>query len=177
MVVGGALQVAGEGDEVARRDRPLRGEGLEERVAAGLNAPPGRVILGEVATLAELAGGYVGTPRLRAGAEDALKPAEVRALLREAQPSPLELRADGTFRHRGALEGLVSLDGDVLRFAPVSFDGMTHESMRERAEEAGREFGLGWIFDPFEIEIEADGTLATVSQGVVQVAYVRKGKK
>ncbi len=54
---------------------------------------------------------------------------------------------------------------------------MTHDSMRRRAEEAGREFGLGWLFDPFELEIEADGTMATVSEGVVQVAYTRKEKK
>ncbi len=127
--------------------------------------------------MAELAGCYVGAPRLRPGAEDSLKPAEVRALLREAAPAPLELRADGTFRHRGALEGRFALDGSTLRFAPVSFDGMTHESMRERAKDAGREFGLGWLFDPFEIEIEADGTMATVCEGVVQVAYTRKGPK
>ena len=55
---------------------------------------------------------------------------------------------------------------------------MTHESMRQRAEESGREFGLGWLFDPFELEIEDDGTMATVNEGVVQVAYTRKaGKK
>lgn len=131
-----------------------------------------------MATLAELAGNYVGTPRLRPGAEDSLKPAEAKALLREASPAPLELRADGTFKHRGALEGSFGLEGNLLRFSPVSFDGMTHEAMRERAEDAGREFGLGWLFDPFELEIEADGTMATVNEGVVQVAYTRKeGKK
>ena len=131
-----------------------------------------------MATLAELAGNYVGTPRLRPGAEDSLKPAEAKALLREASPAPLELRADGTFRHRGALEGAFFLEGDRLRFSPASFDGMTHESMRQRAEDAGREFGLGWLFDTFELEIEPDGTMATVNEGVVQVAYTRKeGKK
>lgn len=119
----------------------------------------------------------MGTPRLRPGAEDSLKPAEVRALLREAQPAPLELRADGTFKHRGALEGCFDLDGETLRFAPASFDGMTHESMRERAEDAGREFGLGWLFNPFELAIEADGTMATVAEGVVQVAYTRAPMK
>ena len=120
-----------------------------------------------------LAGNYVGTPRLRPGAEDSLKPAEAKALLREAAPAPLELRADGTFRHRGALEGRVHLEGCRLRFEPASFDGMTYEAMRARAEDAGREFGLGWIFDPFELEIEDDGTMATVTTGVVQVAYTR----
>jgi hypothetical protein len=131
-----------------------------------------------LATLAELAGNYVGTPRLRPGAEDSLKPAEAKALLREASPAPLELRADGTFKHRGALEGSYRMDGNRLQFAPASFDGMTHEEMRQRAEDAGREFGLGWLFDPFELEIEPDGTMATVNEGVVQVAYTRKeGKK
>lgn len=120
----------------------------------------------------------MGEPRLRPGAEESLKPAEVRVLLREAQPAPLELRADGGFRHRGALEGTYTIEGETLRFAPASFDGMTHAGMRERAEDAGREFGLGWLFEPFELEIEADGTMATVSEGVVQVAYTRKaGKK
>lgn len=119
----------------------------------------------------------MGAPRLRQGAEESLKPAEIRALLREAQPAPLELRVDGTFRHRGALEGSYTVDGSLVRCAPASFDGMTHEAMRARAEEAGREFGLGWIFDPFELELEADGTIATVSAGVVQVAYTRKTTK
>jgi hypothetical protein len=127
--------------------------------------------------LAELAGNYVGTPRLRPGAEDSLKPAEVKALLREASPAPLELRADGTFRHRGALEGSYKLEDGLLKFKPASFDGMTHEGMLQRAEEAGREFGLGWLFDPFEMVIEADGTMATVCDGVVQVAYTRKAAK
>ena len=96
-----------------------------------------------MATLAELAGSYVGAPRLRPGAEDSLKPTEVRALLRDAQPSPLELRADGTFKHRGALEGSFVIEGARVRCLPSSFDGMTHASMRKRAEESGREFGLG----------------------------------
>ena len=131
-----------------------------------------------VATFAELAGSYVGAPRLRPGAEDSLKPTEAKALLRDAQPSLLELRADGTFRHRGALEGAFALDGTRLRCVPSSFDGMTHDAMRGRAEDAGREFGLGWLFDAFELEIEADGTLATVGESVVQIAYVRKvGKR
>jgi len=124
-----------------------------------------------------LAGNYVGTPRLRPGAEASLKPAEAKALLREAAPAPLELRADGTFRHRGALEGKVRVEGDRLSFEPVSFDGMTHDAMRARAEDAGREFGLDWIFDPFELELEEDGTMATVSSGVVQVAYTRAEAK
>jgi len=124
-----------------------------------------------------LAGNYVGTPRLRPGAEDSLKPAEVKALLREAAPAPLELRADGTFRHRGALEGCVLLKGGRLQFEPASFDGMTKEAMRARAEDAGREFGLAWIFEPFELEIEEDGTMATVTTGVVQVAYTRAEPK
>ena len=128
-------------------------------------------------TFTDLAGSYVGAPRLRPGAEDSLKPAEVRALLREAQPAPLDLRADGTFRHRGALEGRYSVEGGTVRCVPSSFDGMTHESMRARAEDAGREFGLGWIFDPFELAIEGDGTMATVSGSVVQVAYTRKAAK
>ncbi len=131
-----------------------------------------------MATYEELAGNYVGAPRLRPGAEDSLKPAEVKALLREAQPAPLELKPDGRFRHRGALDGCYRIEGSRLCFSPESFDGMTHASMRQRAEEAGREFGLGWLFDPFELEIEGDGTMATVSEGVVQVAYTRKaGKK
>lgn len=131
-----------------------------------------------MATFTDLAGHYVGAPRLRPGAEDSLKPAEARALLREAQPAPLELREDGTFKHRGALEGCYSVEGERVRCVPASFDGMTHESMRERAEDAGREFGLGWIFDPFELTIEGDGTMATVSESVVQVAYTRKiGKR
>ena len=125
----------------------------------------------------ELAGEYVGAPRLRPGAEDSLKPTEIRALLREAQPAPLELRPDGTFRHRGALEGRFSVDGGTLRFAPSCFDGMTHAAMRERAEDAGREFGLGWLFDPFELALEDDGTMATVTPSVMQVAYTRKKKK
>lgn len=128
-------------------------------------------------TFTDLAGHYVGAPRLRPGAEDSLKPAEVRALMREAQPAPLELRADGTFRHRGALEGCYSVEGDTVRCVPESFDGMSHDSMRKRAEDAGREFGLGWIFDPFELTIEGDGTMATVSESVVQVAYTRKGAR
>ncbi len=119
----------------------------------------------------------MGAPRLRPGTEDSLKPAEIRALLREAQPAPLELRADGTFRHRGALEGRYTVEGALVRCAPTSFDGMTHESMRGRAEDAGREFGLAWIFDPFDLEIEDDGTMATVSPSMVQVAYTRKAKK
>ena len=129
-----------------------------------------------MATLAELAGSYVGAPRLRPGAEDSLKPAEARALLREARPAALELRADGSFRHRGAVEGLFAIEGDRLRCIPASFDGMTHAAMRARAEEAGREFGLGWLFDPFELVIEADGGLATVSEGVVQVVYASRAK-
>ena len=120
----------------------------------------------------------MGVPRLRPGAEDSLKPTEVRALLRDAQPSPLELRADGSFKHRLALEGRYEIEGARVRCVPASFDGMTHESMRRRAAEAGREFGLGWLFDSFEMEIEADGTMATVSESVVQVAYTRKiGKR
>ena len=130
-----------------------------------------------MARFSDLAGHYVGTPRLRPGAEDSLKPAEARALLREAQPAPLELRADGTFRHRTALEGCYSVEGETVRCVPAAFDGMTHASMRERAEAAGREFGLGWIFDPFELQIEGDGTMATVSESVVQVAYTRKGTR
>lgn len=127
-----------------------------------------------MATLTELAGSYVGAPRLRPGAEASLKPSEIRALLREAQPAPLELRADGTFKHRGALEGHCTVEGSRVRCAPASFDGMTHESMRKRAESSGREFGLGWLFDPFELELEPDGTMATVTASVVQVAYTRK---
>lgn len=130
-----------------------------------------------MATFSTLAGNYVGAPRLRPGAEDSLKPAEAKALLREAQPAPLELKEDGGFRHRGALDGRYAIDGTLLRFEPASFDGMTHEAMRARAEDAGREFGLGWIFDPFELEIEADGLLVTAGPGVVQVAYTRKVKK
>ncbi|GEM_PF-1770768 len=130
-----------------------------------------------MATFEELAGDYVGAPRLRPGAEDSLKPAEVKALLREAQPAPLELRPDGSFRHRGALDGRFEIEGCRLRFAPASFDGLTHEAMRQRAEDAGREFGLGWLFNPFELEIEADGTMATAESGVVQVAYTRKKGK
>jgi hypothetical protein len=129
-----------------------------------------------LATFAELAGDYVGAPRLRPGAEDSLKPAEAKALLREAQPAPLELRPDGTFRHRGALEGRFEIEGGLLRFAPASFDGLSHEAMRQRAEDAGREFGLGWLFDPFEMDVEETG-LATVSESVVQVAYTRKTKR
>ena len=130
-----------------------------------------------MATFAELAGSYVGAPRLRPGAEDSLKPAEVRALLREAQPAPLELRPDGSFRHRGALDGRFEIDGCRLRFAPASFDGMTCEAMRQRAEDMGRDFGLGWLFETFELEVEPDGTMATVEPGVVQVAYTRKAGK
>lgn len=119
----------------------------------------------------------MGAPRLRPGAEDSLKPAEVKALLREAQPAPLELRADGTFRHRGALEGKYTIRESRLQFEPESFDGMTHAGMRERAEDAGREFGLAWLFDPFVLEIEDDGAMATCSEGVVQVVYTRKASK
>lgn len=124
-----------------------------------------------------LSGSYVGAPRLRPGAEDSLKPAEAKALLREAQPSPLELREDGTFRHRGALEGCFTIDGKRLRLVPSSFDGLTHETMRSRAEAAGREFGLGWLFDPIELEIEDDGLIVTAGPSVVQVAYTRKATR
>ena len=119
----------------------------------------------------------MGAARLRPGAEASLKPAEIKALLREAQPASLTLHEDGAFRHRNALEGRFTIEGGVLRFVPDVFDGMTHASMRARAEESGREFGLGWLFDPFELIIEADGTMATVTPSVMQVAYTRKPKK
>lgn len=124
-------------------------------------------------TFADLAGHYAGAPRIRPGAENSLSPAELKGLLREAAPAPLELREDGTYRHRGAVEGRCTLDGVNLRLQPVSFDGMTLAQMRTRAEEMGREFGLAWLFDPIDLVVEDDGTLATAGSGVVQVAYTR----
>jgi hypothetical protein len=125
--------------------------------------------------LRELAGTYSGRFRVRPGMERDLAPAERKKLLKQTDPVSLDLRADGTFTFKGSAEGRVAMTGTTLVCQPASVCGTTREQMERAAEEAGRVFGLAWLFQPFELTIEGDLLVSREASSVVYTEFTRDG--
>jgi len=119
-----------------------------------------------------LCGKYLGLKKVREGREDELSPKERKELAKAKPDVDLELRPDGTFK-RQVTEGSWHQDDGKIVFEPKTFGGETKESMQQRAEESGRVFGLGFVFNPFELFIEGE-TLLTPDDGGPLVTEFRR---
>ncbi len=124
----------------------------------------------------DLAGSYLGRCRVRDGMEGALAPAERNRFLKNTETLPLELRDDWTFSHKGTTEGSFTQDGEVLNLVPISFAGLTEPQMRQAAEDAGRTFGLGWLFAPFQLKISGEALVSGDDKALVYTEYLRKDR-
>jgi len=125
--------------------------------------------------LKDLVGTYVGRCRVRAGMESALGAAEKKRFLKHTEAVRLELRADGTFSHKSTTEGRYTCAGDHVSFVPTVVSGLTEDQMRRSAEEAGRVFGLAWLFTPFELKVQGEILVTPDERAVVYTEYVREG--
>ncbi len=126
-------------------------------------------------SLEDLVGSYQGRCRVREGMENALGPAEKKRFLKSNEAVPLELRADGSFFFKKTTEGRCDLKGETLIFIPLAVSGMTEAQMRQAAEEAGRVFGLAWLFAPFELKVLGETLVSPDEKGVIYTEYVREG--
>lgn len=122
----------------------------------------------------ELAGSYVGRFCVRKGMESDLAPAEKKKLLKNTDTFPLELRTDGTFTYKGSTDGKYLVAGNTISLLPTSVSGSTLADMERAASEAGRVFGLSWLFAPFELLIEGDVLVTAETRSVIYTEFVRK---
>jgi hypothetical protein len=126
--------------------------------------------------LDQLAGYYVGRCRVREGMEAALVPAEKKRFLKTQEEIALELHANGAFVHRRTTSGRFAIQAGRLDFTPVEFNGLTEKAMRQAAEEAGRAFGLAWLFKPFSLDVVGTTLRSTEDRSLIYVEYVRVGR-
>ena len=110
-----------------------------------------------------LCGTYLGRREVREGRQDEVSPKERRALAKGEEALELVLSRNGTFSKQ-VTEGTWKREGDRVRFTPRTFNGDTLEAMRDRTEAMGRRFGLAFLFDPFELQIEG-ADLSTPDDG------------
>jgi hypothetical protein len=106
--------------------------------------------------------------------ESALSPAEKKKLLKNAETFPLELREDGTFTYKGSSVGTYVVDGKTIHLQPVSVSGSTLADMERAANEAGRTFGLAWLFSPFQLAIEDSVLVTANAKSVIYTEFVRE---
>jgi hypothetical protein len=128
-----------------------------------------------IVEILEVAGTYLGKSKVRPGMEKCLAPIEKKRLSRGDEFCPLDLNRDGTFLHKGTTSGVFEVRGDKISFQPKKLNGQSLESMQQAAIEAGRAFGLAWLFDPFELQIVGETLQSTNPGGVVYVEYTRAG--
>lgn len=125
--------------------------------------------------LSDLAGSYKGRYCVRPGKEDQIAPAERKKLLKQSDPASLIIRADGTFTYKGGTEGRIDRKGATLTCRPTSVSGATLEQMEQAAREAGRTFGLAWLFRPFELRIEGEVLICAEADSVIHTEFRRDG--
>jgi hypothetical protein len=123
----------------------------------------------------ELAGSYIGQLRVREGMEKELSAAERAKFKKSTERVALVLRADGSFHYKGTTEGVCSREGDKLLFTPTAFNGQTLEAMEKAAFEAGRMFGLAWLFNAFELRVAGEVLVSTDDRAVMYMEYLREG--
>ena len=121
----------------------------------------------------DLAGSYVGRPRIREGMEGQLAAPEKMRFLKSTETIPLELKPDGSFLYKKTTQGQCRREGDRLFFQPAVFNGTTKEQMERSAEEAGRVFGLAWLFNPFSLKIAGSGVLVSDDRSIIYTEYTR----
>jgi hypothetical protein len=120
-----------------------------------------------------IAGKYVGRSKVREGREAELSPQERKQLEKASNVVDLELRADGTFS-RQVTEGTWKETGDRLHFSPTRFGGKTKEEMERAAEEMGRAFGLGFVFNEFELIVKGEALWTADERSLIYIEFTRE---
>jgi hypothetical protein len=123
--------------------------------------------------MASIAGSYIGKPKIREGMEACLAPVERKRIAKGTDLACLELKIDGTFVHKKTTWGVYQIVGRRILLRPREFNGASLETMKEGAENAGRSFGLAWLFDPFELFINGDTLETSSSASLIYTVYVR----
>ncbi|HEY0866709.1 MAG TPA: hypothetical protein VGE01_05005, partial [Fimbriimonas sp.] len=85
----------------------------------------------------------------------------------------LELRADGTFSHKGVTHGTWSWDGKRAVFQPTVFGSQSRDEMQAAAEASGRVFSLGFLFEPFELVGEGEALVTPDPNSLIYTEYRR----
>ncbi|HWD41702.1 MAG TPA: hypothetical protein VG944_22865 [Fimbriimonas sp.] len=118
-----------------------------------------------------LVGSYKGRTKIREGMEASLSPLDRKRFAKATEEYPLELASDGTFTHKVVTRGTFEVCGDRVTFQPRHFNGLTLDSMIRAAEEAGRTFGLAWLFNPFELLVRGEELVTPDEGSAVYIAY------
>ena len=105
--------------------------------------------------------------------EDSLTAGERKRFLKTAEEIPLELAQDGGFVHNRSTKGTFTVAPNVIWFRPESVQGLTLEVMQKAAEDAGREFGLAWLFTPFELLIKDTALVTADEKSVIYTEYLK----
>jgi hypothetical protein len=105
--------------------------------------------------------------------ESHLAPVERKRLSKNDELCPLLLKSDGTFLHKKTTWGVFEIVGNRIMLKPKEFNGLSLDSMESAARNAGRAFGLSWLFDPFELLVVGERLESENHGGLIYVEYVR----
>jgi hypothetical protein len=119
-------------------------------------------------------GTWVGKPCPRPGRENDLAPPERARYARSPERIPLELRPDGSFRHKESTEGTWDLQGPRIHLRPTRFMGRTLAEQQAVCEAEEREFRFAFVYEDWELEqASEDDKLVTPGESVIATVYER----
>ena len=122
----------------------------------------------------KICGDYIGRTKIREGMEASLTPVERKKIIKNEEVCPLILNSDGTFNHKKTTSGRYEVKGNRIFFKPEQFNGVSLQAMKQAADQAGRSFGLAWLFDPFELQIDGESLVSGQPSAVIYTEYLRK---
>lgn len=121
----------------------------------------------------DLAGTYEGLQQIRPGREGDLSPMDRKRHAKSNEPQKLELLPNGQFVFKEATVGRYRLERSILFFEPQRFQGKTLAEMKAHCERSGHAFRLGFLFDPFQLQIEEEALVSTDPRSVIFTVYRR----